>query len=122
MLNDEYSLVKWMVSGPEITRLIWEYKNISSKTEDLRHHEDCKWFQSKFANDVKNLVVNLRNKGPFSTTELTTIGNERKSMNTESTNNVMVASQWGSAVSVVVMDGMKDLTGYILLLFLKKSL
>lgn len=101
MLNDESALIKWMVSGPEISRLIWEYKNISSNTEDLRHHEDCKWFQLKFANDVKNLVNILRNKGPFSTIELTTIGSERKSMNAESTNNVMAASQLGSTVSVI---------------------
>lgn len=101
MLNDESSLIKWMVSGPEITRLIWEYKNISSKTEDLRHHEDSKWFQSKFSNDVKNLVITLRNKGPFSTTELTTIGNDRKSMNAEATNNVMAASELGLKVSSI---------------------
>lgn len=99
MLNDETSLIKWMVSGPEISRLIWEYKNISSKSEDLRHHEDSKWFQSKFSNDVKSLVNTLRDKGPFSTLELTTIGNDRKSMNTDSINSVINASQWGSTVS-----------------------
>lgn len=99
MLDDESSLIKWMVSGPEISRLIWEYKNISSKTEDLRHHEDRTWFQSKFSNDVKNLVNTLRNKGPFSTTELTTIGNDRKSMNSDSINSVIEASELGSKVS-----------------------
>lgn len=113
MLNDESALIKWMVSGPEISRLLWEYKNISSKTEDFRHHEDCKWFQSKFANDVKNLVTNLRNKGPFSTTELTTIGTERKSMNTDSANSVMEASQLGIKVSVVFIDGTKGLTRHV---------
>lgn len=99
MLNDEPSIVKWMVSGPEISRLIWEYKNISAKTEDLRHHEDRKWFQSKFANDVESLVNNFRNKGPFSTSELTTIGSDRKSMNAESAKCVMDASELGSNVS-----------------------
>lgn len=99
MLNDESSLVKWMVSGPEVVRLIWEYRNITSKDEDLRHHEDRKWFQSKFANDVKNLVTIFQTKGPFCTTELTTIGDERKTMDNISINNVVRASDCGSKVS-----------------------
>lgn len=101
MLNDEASIVKWMVSGPEISRLIWEYKNLSSKTEDLRHHEDSKWFQSKFSRDVQNMVKEMRFKGPFSTTELSTIGHERKLMNKDSIKNVMAATSLGSTVSKV---------------------
>lgn len=102
MLNDEPSIIKWMVSGPEISRLIWEYKNLSSKSEDLRHHEDSKWFQSKFSNDVHNLVDEMRNKGPFSTTELSTIGHERKLMGEESTKKVVAASGLGLTVSKLI--------------------
>lgn len=108
MLNDESSLIKWMVSGPEVVRLIWEYRNKTSKDQDLRHHEDSEWFQSKFQKDVKNLVTIFRNKGPFSTTELTTIGNERKLMNDTSVTNVVTASEYGLTVSrkncMIVID------------------
>lgn len=99
MLDDEVSLVKWMVSGPEISRLIYEYKEISVKKEDLRHHEASKWFQSKFANDVRNLVNNLRCKDPFRTTQLSSIGHEIKIMNEESSITVIGASELGLTVS-----------------------
>lgn len=99
MLDDEVSLIKWMVSGPEISRLIYEFKETSAKKEDLRHHEDSKWFQSKFVNDVRNLVKTLRSKDPFRTTELSTIGHEIKLMNADSTKSVMAASELGSTVS-----------------------
>ncbi len=101
MLNDEVSLIKWIVSGPEISRLIYEYKDTSTKKEDLRHHEDSPWFQSKFVNDVRNLVKNLRSKDPFRTTELSTIGTEVKLMNEVSTQTVMAASELGLTVSKI---------------------
>lgn len=99
MLNDETAIIKWMVSGPEISRLIWEHKNTSTKSENLRHHEDSKWFQSKFANDVRNLVKTWRDKGPFTSTLLATIGHERKMMDEDAANNVLAAKQLGETVS-----------------------
>lgn len=101
MLNDETAIIKWMVSGPEISRIIWEHKNVSTKSEDPRHHEDSKWFQTKFANDVRSLVMTWREKGPFSTTELATIGHARKWMDEDSAKNVLAAEQLGQTVSSI---------------------
>lgn len=89
--------MKWMVGGPELTRLIMEYRDLSS-SEDSKHHEDTKSFQTTFRQHVKALVKVFRSKGPFCTTELTTIGVERKIMNDTARDNVMKASQKGLTV------------------------
>lgn len=97
-MNDESSLVKWMVSGPELTRIIMEYRDLSTSDEDLNHHEDTKSFQSTFRQHVKALATTFQNKGPFCTTELTTIGIERKVMTEAAADNVMKASEIGLKV------------------------
>lgn len=99
-LNDESSLVKWMVSGPEMARIIMEYRDLSSIDEDLNHHEDTKSFQSTFRQHVKALATIFRNKGPFCTTELTTIGIERKVMSEAAVDNVMKAPEIGMKVKI----------------------
>lgn len=86
-----------MVGGPELTRLITEYRDLSSN-EDLNHHEHTKSFQATFRQHVKALVKVFRSKGPFSTTELTTIGIERKIMDDIARDNVMKASRIGLTV------------------------
>ncbi len=62
------ALRRWMVSGPEMARLIGEFE--SSMTEkqdsDCRHHEQKKHTQSAFARDVKALSVAMEDMGnPF---------------------------------------------------------
>lgn len=86
-----------MVGGPELTRLIMEYRDLSSN-EDSKHHEDTKSFQTTFRQHVKALVKVFRSKGPFCTTELTTIGVERKIMSDTARDNVIKASQKGLTV------------------------
>lgn len=97
-MNDELSLVKWMVSGPELTRIITEYRDLSSTDEDINHHEDTKSFQATFREHVRALVTTFRNKGPFCTIELTSIGIDRKVMNEAAADNVMKASKLATKV------------------------
>lgn len=99
-MNDESSLVKWMVSGPELTRIIMEYRDLSSSDLDLRHHEDTKSFQATYRQHVKALVTSFRNKGPFCSNELTSIGIERKVMNDAARDYVMTASEIGLKVKI----------------------
>lgn len=87
-----------MVSGPELTRLIMEYRDLSLNNEDLRHHEDTKSFQATFSRHVKSLVSTFQKKGPFCTASLTTIGNERKVMDDIARDNVVKASELGQKV------------------------
>ncbi|VDI46156.1 Hypothetical predicted protein, partial [Mytilus galloprovincialis] len=66
-------LQRWMVSGPEIARVINEFesaqeriKKDQSKGPDLRHHEQVKSRQDTFARQVKAFCSVLEEMGnPF---------------------------------------------------------
>ena len=63
------ALERWMVAGPEISRLIQEFENNSvdlrSKTS-TKHHEQNQSMQNAFAKDVKSFVTTLEELGnPF---------------------------------------------------------
>ena len=63
------ALERWMVGGPEISRLIREFEdnsnNINSKTSTM-HHEQTSSLQKAFVKDVKSLVATLEEMGnPF---------------------------------------------------------
>ena len=63
------ALRRWMVSGPEMARVIAEFKATAdsrTKKTDLRHHEQTKHTQLAFARDVKSLSGVMREMGnPF---------------------------------------------------------
>ena len=63
------ALRRWMVSGPEIARLINEFQASMEKPEkesDRRHHEQCKSTQMAFFNQVKALSHVIEEMGnPF---------------------------------------------------------
>ena len=52
------ALRRWMVSGPEMARLIGEFEAATEtkRTNNLRHHEESKHVQLAFARDVKSLA------------------------------------------------------------------
>ena len=63
------ALERWMVAGPEISRLINEFEedlqNSRSKIS-TKHHEQTPSIQKAFANDVKSLVATVEELGnPF---------------------------------------------------------
>jgi hypothetical protein len=62
------ALRHWMVSGPEMARLIGEFEGSTKKRQDKdwRHHEQKKHAQMAFARDVKALSGTFEEMGnPF---------------------------------------------------------
>ena len=65
LTSNPAALHRWMVSGPEMARLINEFQ-ASSDTVTLLHHEQKKSKQLTFANDVKALTQTIKQMGnPF---------------------------------------------------------
>ena len=55
-------LLRWMISGPEMARVIGQFeaaqeqiKNVNSKRLEVRHHEQFKAVQEKFTKQAENL-------------------------------------------------------------------
>ena len=62
------ALQRWMVSGPEMARVIGEFDSFTEKRKksDTRHHEQTKHAQMSFAQDVKALAGAIEDMGnPF---------------------------------------------------------
>lgn len=66
------ALRRWMVTGPEVARVITEIESSmlpqtsQSKKDKLRHHEETPSIQSAFRKDVKALVAAIEEMGnPF---------------------------------------------------------
>ena len=63
------ALQRWMVSGPEMARVIGEFESFTEerKRTDTRHHEQTKHAQKAFAKNVKALAAVIEDMGnPFS--------------------------------------------------------
>ena len=59
------ALRRWMVAGPELSRMIEEFENIVPE-EETTHHENTPSFQKNFAEDMRNLTSSLEELGnPF---------------------------------------------------------
>ena len=59
------ALRRWMVAGPELSRMIEEFENIGPE-EETTHHENTPSFQKNFAEDMRNLTSSLEELGnPF---------------------------------------------------------
>ena len=62
------ALRRWMVSGPEMARVIGEFEASTEKSKklDSRHHEESKHVQKAFARDVESLANTIEEMGnPF---------------------------------------------------------
>ena len=60
------ALRRWMVAGPEISRMLDEFEGANSANETPTHHEQKPAVQSAFAKDVINLVSSIEELGnPF---------------------------------------------------------
>ena len=68
LTEDPAALRRWMISGPEVARVVTEFEKtfIRTSKEDIRHHEQMPGVQSTFAKDVKSLVDTIEEMGnPF---------------------------------------------------------
>ena len=58
-------LRRWMVAGPEITRMTQEFEGDSSTTDKYDHHEQKQGIQTAFVKDV-NMISSFEGTGqPF---------------------------------------------------------
>ena len=74
LTENTLELLRWMVSGPEIARVISEFQSTQELTKvnadqmekDVWHHEEVKGVQEAFAKEVKNLCSTIEEMGnPF---------------------------------------------------------
>ncbi|XP_044175497.1 uncharacterized protein LOC122958628 [Acropora millepora] len=61
------ALLRWMVSGPEVSRMVEEFESsVKTIKNDNKHHEQTPAAQSKFLEDVQNLISAFEESGnPF---------------------------------------------------------
>ena len=60
------ALKRWMISGPEISRLAGEFEQSDVKEQDTRQHEQYPAVQLAFKRGVKNMCTALRDmENPF---------------------------------------------------------
>jgi len=62
------ALKRWIVSGPEMARVIGEFEASTEKRKKLdpQHHEEAKHVQKAFQRDVRSLVSTIEEMGnPF---------------------------------------------------------
>ena len=69
LTEDPSALRRWMVAGPEISRIVDEFEGVSnfqlSSTDD-KHHEDTKISQETFFGEVQRLIKAIEDFGnPF---------------------------------------------------------
>jgi hypothetical protein len=67
LTEDEHALRRWMVSGPEVARVIKEFQDIQMvHSATLKHHQQAPGVQAAFKKDVNTLVETLIEFGnPF---------------------------------------------------------
>ena len=59
------ALRRWILGGPELSRMIEEFENIGPE-EETTHHENTPSFQKNFAEDMRNLTSSLEElRNPF---------------------------------------------------------
>jgi len=100
ILDNETALMKWMVSGPEISRMLKEFEEASNvkhdKTEDIGHHEDNETFRYQFLRHVSQVVNSFEESGsPFCENEFVTMGKDKILMSRSATKSVREAFSVG---------------------------
>ena len=91
------ALRRWMVAGPELSRMVDEFEEAISAKESQKHHEQNPATQSAFAKDVLSLVSSFEELGnPFKENgeELTAL-HTKDVMNEEVVHTVRNARQMG---------------------------
>ena len=59
-------LVRWMVAGPELCRVVEEFEGVQNELDKLPHHEEGRASQRRFLCHVRDLIdVILMNGNPF---------------------------------------------------------
>ena len=51
------ALRRWMVAGPELSRMIKEFEGSNNQTEENDHHEQKSGIQKAFCKDVQSITT-----------------------------------------------------------------
>lgn len=68
LTENSAELLRWMVSGPELSRMINEFEtsqnfvSVAENNSDKKHHQDSPAVQLKFIKDVRSVCVELESK------------------------------------------------------------
>jgi len=98
---DESVLLKWMVSGPEISRMVQELELTTDKehifnNEIHHHHEATKSFQSRFIHHLSAVVESVQQDGnPFCEQDLQTADSQQIMMTASAENSIFEAHKAG---------------------------
>ena len=68
LTEDPAALRRWMITGPELSRIVTEFEDTvcDVSASSSKHHEQVPHFQMSFAKDVKSLVATFEELGnPF---------------------------------------------------------
>ena len=66
LTDNPSALLRWMVAGPEVARLIQEFEIGSKKSDSTHHHDQTRSVQVSFIKDVCSLVTAMEHFGnPF---------------------------------------------------------
>ena len=75
--EDDEQLLKWMVTGPEVCRVIQEFQESTANARKVgsnKQHEQAPAFQKVFLKDVKSLLEEFeKSKSPFEVDDLMNI-------------------------------------------------
>ena len=87
IFDNESALIKWMVAGPDIARIITEFEDVASigsqSTLQESHHEDTRAFEKRFRTHARQMSSGISEEGnPFESNQLVSIGS-RKMIATE---------------------------------------
>lgn len=65
LLDNESALLRWMITGPELARLLNEFQSSTEEHEDndIRHHSQTSSIQQRFAEDVMQLTSSMKEMG-----------------------------------------------------------
>jgi len=103
ILGNKTALLKWMIAGPEISRMVREFEMTSARRDNANatshnqcHHEDTKSFQSRYIYHVSEVVKSIRDDGnPFAEQELQTADNQKILMTASAEKSVVEAEEKG---------------------------
>ena len=97
ILDNATALIKWMIAGPEIARLLELFEDATEKEDkNLSHHEDTDAHEKRFRQDVisfKNIFEELGN--PFEENDILLNSVSRNIMNERAAESVRLASVIG---------------------------
>ena len=68
LTEDPVALRRWMIAGPELSRVVTEFEDVlcTKSASSSRHHEQVPHTQMTFAKDVKSLIATFEELGnPF---------------------------------------------------------